>query len=115
MFAEIVNTYGVEILGTILVALAGVVAALLKKLATRYINTDAKAKLARSTVLFVEQVFKDLHGEEKLQAAMGRLEDILLDQGIDFTTQEIETLLEAAVAEFNDVFKNAPAADSAQE
>ena len=56
-------------------------------------------------VLFVEQVFKDLHGQDKLDKAMARLSDLLLDKGIDFTQQEIETLIEAAVAEFNEAFK----------
>lgn len=108
MFAEIINTYGVEILGTILVAIAGVVAMALKNLATKYINTETKAKLARSVVLFVEQACKDLHGREKLDKALARLSDLLLNKGIDFTLQELETLVEAAVAEFNRVFDRTP-------
>lgn len=104
MFAEIIKVYGVEILGTILVALAGVVAMALKNLAVKYINNETKAKLASSVVLFVEQVYKDLHGEEKLDMAMGRLSALLMDKGIDFTAAEMETLLEAAVAKFNHVF-----------
>lgn len=108
MFAEIINTYGTEILETILLAIIGMVAMALKKLATKHINTDTKAKLARSVVLFVEQVFKDLHGREKLDKALARLSDLLLDKGIDFTLQELETLVEAAVAEFNRVFDRTP-------
>ena len=108
MFAEIINTYGGEILGTILVAIAGVVAMVLKNLAAQFINTDTKAKLARSVVLFVEQACKDLHGREKLDKALARLSDLLLDKGIDFTLQELETLVEAAVAEFNRVFDRTP-------
>ena len=111
MFAEIINTYGVEILGTILVAIAGVVAMALKNLAAKYINTETKAKLARSVVLFVEQACKDLHGQEKLDKALARLSDLLLDKGIDFTLQELETLVEAAVAEFNGVFNRTDARD----
>ena len=105
MFAEFINTYGAEIIQAILVAICGLLGMAAKRLAARYIDNGTKQSLAKSVVLFVEQVFKDLHGQDKLDKAMARLSDLLLDKGIDFTQQEIETLIEAAVAEFNEAFK----------
>ena len=105
MFAEFINTYGAEIIQAILVSIFGLLGMAAKRLAARYIDNGTKQSLAKSVVLFVEQVFKDLHGQDKLDKAMARLSDLLLDKGIDFTQQEIETLIEAAVAEFNEAFK----------
>ena len=109
MFAEFINTYGAEIIQAILVAIFGLLGMAAKRLAARYIDNGTKQSLAKSVVLFVEQVFKDLHGQDKLDKAMARLSDLLLDKGIDFTQQEIETLIEAAVAEFNEAFQKSPA------
>lgn len=105
MFAEFINTYGAEIIQAILVAIFGLLGMAAKRLASKYIDNGTKQSLAKSVVLFVEQVFTDLHGQDKLDKAMARLSDLLLDKGIDFTQQEIETLIEAAVAEFNEAFK----------
>lgn len=106
MFLEFVNTYGLEIIGTILTALAGVVAAVATKLANKYINTKVKREIARTVVQGVEQLYKDLHGEEKLAKALDAAADMLQQAGITVTDLELRMLLEAAVGEFNDVFNS---------
>jgi hypothetical protein len=58
----------------------------------------------------VEQVWKDIHGEEKLQRALEAAEILLRKKGIPFDADEMMILIEAAVAEFNGVFhKELPA------
>ena len=106
MILEFVNTYGLEIIGTILTALAGVVAAVATKLATKYINTKVKRDIARTVVQGVEQLYKDLHGDEKLAKALEAAADMLQQAGITVTDLELRMLLEAAVGEFNDVFNS---------
>jgi len=106
MFLEIVNTYGVEIIGAILTALAGIVATVATRLANKYINTKVKRDIARTVVQGVEQIYKDLHGEEKLSRAMDAAADMLQAAGITVTDLELQMLLEAAVGEFNDVFNS---------
>ena len=51
-----------------------------------------------------EQIWKDIHGAEKLQKAMETAEILLKKKGIDFDAEEMKILIEAAVAEFNGAF-----------
>lgn len=104
---EIVNTYGAEIIGSVLTALAGVVALAAKNLATKYINDKTKQAVARTVVQAVEQVYKDLNGPEKLAKALEAAAEMLAEKGIAVTDLELRMLLEAAVGEFNDVFNTA--------
>lgn len=103
-FLEIVNTYGMEILGAIFTALAGVVGLALKKLATKWINNEIKRKVARTVVQGVEQLYRHLNGEEKLGKALEAAAEMLQAEGITVTDLELRMLIEAAVGEFNDVF-----------
>jgi len=107
MFTEVINLYGAEILGTLLLALAGTVAMVAKNMAARYLDTDTKRTLAKVVVQFTEQVYRDLHGEQKLAAALAVFSDLLAEKNIFATETELTVLLEAAVAEFNDVFSKA--------
>lgn len=101
---EIINTYGLEIVGAILTALAGVLAVAAKNLATKYINTKVKRDIARTVVQAVEQIYKDQNGEEKLGKALEAAADMLATNGITVTDLELRMLLESAVGEFNEVF-----------
>lgn len=106
---EIFNTYGKEILGTILVALAGVVATTFKRLATRYVNTEIKRNVAYTVVQGIEQLYYGLSGPDKLAKAMVAAANMLTAEGIKVTDLELRMLLEAAVGEFNEVFHTATA------
>ena len=105
MVLEIINNYGVEIIGTLLVAMAGIFGMVMKRIAERALDTPVKQQLAKIAVQFVEQTYKELHGEEKLAAALGHLSGILADNNIKATETEMIVMIEAAVAEFNEVFK----------
>lgn len=105
MLVEIINLYGAEIIGTLLLALAGIVAMVAKNLAAKYLDTDTKRILAKVVVQFVEQTYKDLHGADKLNAALATLADMLAEKKIKATDTEMRIMIEAAVAEFNEVFK----------
>ena len=105
MFAEIINEYGAEILGTLLLAMAGIFGMIAKNLVSKYLDTDTKRTLAKVVVQFVEQVYKDLHGEDKLNAALTVFAEMLIKKNIDASELEMKVLIEAAVAEFNNAFK----------
>ena len=105
MFAEIINLYGAEILGTILVALAGIFGMIVKNMAAKYLDTDTKRAIAKIVVQFVEQTYKDLHGEAKLNAALNVFAQLLAEKKINASVTEMKVLLEAAVAEFNKAFE----------
>ena len=105
MFAEFINEYGMQLLYTIATAIAGYIGIVLKNLFTRYFNDKTKQSVVKTAVKYVEQVYKDLHGEEKLNAAFRAASDMLAEKGITITELEMRVLIEAAVAEFNESFE----------
>ena len=104
MILEIINTYGAEIIGTLLVAMAGIFGMIMKRIAERALDTPVKQQLAKIAVQFVEQTYKELHGEAKLNAALMALAGLLAEKKINASEDEMRIMIEAAVAEFNQVF-----------
>lgn len=104
MFAEFIDQYGMEILYAIITAIAGYIGIVIKNLCTKYINDKTKISVAKTAVQFVEQVYKDLHGEEKLNEALTAAAEMLTEKGITVSDLELKVLIEAAVAEFNNAF-----------
>lgn len=51
---------------------------------------------------------KTIHGADKLSKALEVAEALLKKKGIDFDAEEMQILIEAAVAEFNKTFKSTP-------
>ena len=109
MFGELFDyfmwTYGGEIVLMVVTAIFGTLGVVVKNLAKKYLNDNTKKAVAKTVVLFVEQCFKDMHGAAKLEAALNRASEILNEKGIKVSALEMETLIEAAVAEFNEAFK----------
>lgn len=104
MFAEFINQYGLQIVYTIVTAIAGYIGIVIKNLVAKYLNDKTKQAVAKTAVQFVEQVYKDLHGEDKLNAALGAASEMLAEKGITVSDLEMRVLIEAAVSEFNDAF-----------
>lgn len=104
MITEFINQYGMEILFSIITAIAGYIGIVVKNLCTKYINDKTKAAVAKTAVQFVEQVYKDMHGEEKLNAALEAASEMLAEKGINVSDLEMRVLIEAAVGEFNNAF-----------
>lgn len=63
-----------------------------------------KQELAALAVRFVEQVYRDLHGEQKYQKAAEWLAARAGELGLKVTPQEIKGLIEAALRAFKDEF-----------
>lgn len=105
MILKIINMYGAKIIGALLVTIFGILGMALRNLAAKYLDTPMKQQLAKLAVQFVEQTYKDLHGKDKLNAAFVTLSGMLAEKGIRASESEMTVLIEAAVAEFNEVFK----------
>lgn len=110
---EFIEIYGMEVLQGILGIVFTALGFVAKELVKKFLNDKTKIAVAKVCVQFVEQVFEDLHGKEKLQAALERAAAMLAEKGIPFSALEMETLIEAAVAEFNEAFHK-PAIEKAQ-
>lgn len=100
----IFTQYLLEIISAIVSAFAVWLGLQLKHLAAQYVNTKTKKDVAQTVVNAVEQIYKDLHGEDKLNKALEAASEMLGAQGIHITDLELRTLIEAAVGEFNGVF-----------
>ena len=96
--------YVMQIVLMILLALAGWLGVQVKNLYNKYVSNEVKQAVCRTCVRFVEQVYTDLHGREKLRKAMERATRILATYDIHITEDELEAMLEAAVNEFNKSF-----------
>ena len=106
-----ISEYGTTILYAILTAIGGYLGIWAKKLYTKYVNDKTKQAVAKTVVQAVEQLYKDLRGEEKLEKALEAASDMLAERGITVTDLELRILIEAAVGEFNKAFEKDPTAD----
>lgn len=101
---NIINQYLTQIILTLLLALAAFLGAQVRNIYRKYVTTEIKQNVIRTVVRFVEQVYKDIHGPEKLAQAMAKASEILEGYGITISESELVAMIEAAVNEFNDAF-----------
>lgn len=108
MFWELYGSHIIDaVLGLVsagLTAIAGYVALQLKN----YINSKKENELIKNIVQTAvkagEQMYKNVHGEEKFNLVFEGAADMLLQHGIQVSEFELKWLIESAVAEFNDAF-----------
>ena len=98
------SQYLAQIIVIIVVAIATWLGTQAKNLYKKYITTEIKQSVARTVVRFVEQVYVDIHGAEKLEKAMEKASAILAEYGIKIGKEELIALIESAVNEFNNAF-----------
>ena len=103
--SDIIQQYITQIILSVFLALAAFLGAQAKALYKKYITTEIKQNVVRTVVRFVEQVYIDLHGPEKLSQAMEKASEILEGYGITISETELISMIEAAVNEFNNAFK----------
>lgn len=109
-FINFLNEYG--ILSMVITAVVGAVGTALglffKRLYTNTIGDKIKLdtikEIAGVVVKFVEQVYKDIHGEEKMEEALKAFAEMLNNKGITISELEMRVYLESALAEFNEAF-----------
>ena len=104
MFEFFVTTYGSEIIGMLILSVFGCLGYAAKQICKRFLDDETKRAIAMTAVRFVEQCWKTLHGADKLAKALETAEILLKKKGIDFDAEEMMYIIEAAVAEMNDVF-----------
>jgi hypothetical protein len=104
MFLDFINEYGTTILYAVITTIAGYIGIVVKNLYQRYVNDQTKRDVVKTVVQGVEQIYKDLHGEDKLNKALESASDMLALKGVNVTELELRMLIEAAVGEFNNAF-----------
>ncbi|MBR5948225.1 MAG: hypothetical protein IKZ82_06200 [Clostridia bacterium] len=100
MAIQFINTYGVTIIYAILTFFAGYIGLAVKRIYNKYIDTKIKKDVVRTCVKAVEQIYKDLHGQDKYNKAVAAITELLNIKGITFTEFEIKMLIESTCQEF---------------
>lgn len=101
MFKQFVSEYGFQILFALLTAIAGFIGTQIKRIYETKVNDERKKKIVEQGVKAVEQMYKNLDGDEKFHKATDYICERLNQEGIYWTDLEIEMLVESCVAEFN--------------
>ena len=94
---ELFGTYLIPAVVTVVGAIASWVGVQLKKLYTEKVNTKEKQEVVQSTITYIQQVYGDLKGEEKLEKALETASDWLTSKGINVSDSELRVLIESAV------------------
>ena len=104
MFAEFWSEYGMTLIYTVLTAVLGFIGIAIKQILSKLSADKTKESVVKTCVNAAEQLYKDLHGEEKLNKVIESATDMLDEKGISITDLELRMLIESAVGEFNDNF-----------
>lgn len=91
----------VQYLPAVLAIIATSFVAYLSKVFGGVAKNSTKKDVAITTVRYIEQIYKDLHGKEKLNEAKKKMVELLNDKGIKITDVELTMLIEEAVNEMN--------------
>lgn len=68
-------------------------------------SLDIVDKVAKSTVNYVEQVFQDVNGTQKLMRALVAGQETLREQGIEISDAQLRIFIESAIKEANEKWK----------
>ena len=104
MLDYIMWSYGSEIAVLAVTVVFGGLGYAAKQIYKRFVTDQQKEAIAKTAARCVEQVWKTIHGPEKMKKALEYAETLLAKKGIQFDAEEMEILIEAAVAEFNEAF-----------
>lgn len=102
---ELLNQILAILVPALATAIAGWFAYLGNRLKNAYqekVNNETAQAVVKDVVQFVEQVYGDIHGKEKLQKAIEQVSIILQNKGIKITETEIMMLIESAVYGLNE-------------
>lgn len=93
------ENYIMEILATIITAVASYIGVQIKKAYTRYVDTKNKKEIVKSTVEYVEQIYKGVmvSNEDKLNKAKEKSLEWLNSKGLKISDTELDILIESAV------------------
>lgn len=95
-----------SLVGTIVAVLLGYAGVEIKKLYNKYVDTQVEKDVVDSTVKYIEQVYTDIHGEDKLNEALKQASSILQEKGIQVSQDQLKTLIESAVYGMNQGIKD---------
>ena len=100
MWQELINAL-LPVIITGITAFLSYLGVAIKNKVVAKIDTETKKNLLETTVKYVEQVYKDLHGAEKLEMAINKAEVLFKEKGIKIGKVELEMMIEEVVNNIN--------------
>ena len=96
---ELIQEYLIQILATVITAVASFIGVSIKKAYTKYVDTKTKKEIVELTVKYVEQVNKKVlvTNEDKLRLAKEKALKWLNSKGLKVDDTELDILIESAV------------------
>lgn len=89
----------------VLTTVASYVGMKIKNIYKEKVDTETKKKVVETTCRYINQLYNDLDGSQKLEKAKENIVDQLKEKGISITELELDVLIESTV----NSFKNAVA------
>lgn len=96
---ELIQDNLIQILATIITAVASFIGMSIKKAYTKYVDTKTKKEIVDSTVKYIEQIHKGvmISNEDKLSKAKEKSLEWLNSKGLKISDTELDILIESAV------------------
>lgn len=96
---ELIQDNLIQILATIITAVASFIGMSIKKAYTKYVDTKTKKEIVDSTVKYIEQIYKGvmISNEDKLSKAKEKALEWLNSKGLKTSDTELDILIESAV------------------
>lgn len=96
---ELIQDNLIQILATIITAVASFIGMSIKKAYTKYVDTKTKKEIIDSTVKYIEQIYKGvmISNEDKLSKAKEKALEWLNSKGLKISDTELDILIESAV------------------
>lgn len=96
---ELIQDNLIQILATIITAVASFIGMSIKKAYTKYVDTKTKKEIVDSTVRYIEQIYKGvmISNEDKLSKAKEKALEWLNSKGLKISDTELDILIESAV------------------
>lgn len=96
---ELIQDNLIQILATIITAVASFIGVSIKKAYTKYVDTKTKKEIVDLTVKYIEQIYKNtmISNEDKLSNAKEKALEWLNSKGLKISDTELDILIESAV------------------
>lgn len=96
---ELIMDNLMQILATVITAVASYIGVQIKKAYTKYVDTKTKKEIVDTTVKYVEQIYKNamVSNEDKLNKAKEKALEWLNTKGLKISDTELDILIESAV------------------
>ncbi|QUN13616.1 hypothetical protein KEC48_03565 [Clostridium sp. C1] len=86
----------------VLTTVASYVGMKIKNIYKEKVDTETKKKVVETTCRYINQLYNDLDGSQKLEKAKENIVDQLNEKGISITELELDVLIESTINSFKD-------------